>query len=334
MSTLWAPVEGSDQAGDARRMASTLASEMGFDEADAARAAIVVTECATNLWKHAGGGDILLSDYDWEGLPCIEAIALDRGPGMTDVARCFQDGYSTAGSAGSGLGAIGRLSQCDVYSQPGKGTAVLARILRRGARVSEGRFAVGGIAAPLPGETLSGDGFAHRENGSSLLAMMADGLGHGPLAARCADLAIDAFHNSREWEPGRLIAEIHGALRGSRGGAVSVARLDPEAREIRFAGVGNVLGMVSAPGLQARNFVTMPGIVGDNIRSVREFTYPWPSGALVLLYSDGISSHWSPEEYAGLALHDPTLISAVIFRDRKRGRDDASVMTIRERTVA
>lgn len=336
MNTLSIPVAGPDQAGEARRAAAEVAKALGFDEVDVGRVAIVATECASNLWKHGTGGEMLIGEGECDGRSCIEMAALDRGPGMRDVARCFEDGYSTAGSPGSGLGAVGRLSECEVYTRLGKGTALFARIIRRdqaGRAPTQSRFASGAVNVPLRGEVVCGDGYALRYDGAALMAMMADGLGHGPLAAECATLAIEAFRKSDETSPEKLIREIHRALRVTRGGAVSVARLDAARREIRFAGVGNVLGIVTGPGF-AKNFVAMPGIAGHNLAAVREFTYEWPAGAIVLIYSDGISSHWSLDEYEGLTSRDPSLISAVVYRDRKRGRDDASVLTIRERIAA
>jgi anti-sigma regulatory factor (Ser/Thr protein kinase) len=333
VSTLSIPVEGPDQAGVARRAATEVAKALGFDEVEVGRVAIVATECASNLWKHGSGGEMLIGEGECDGRSCIELVALDRGPGMRDVARCFEDGYSTAGSPGSGLGAVGRLSDCDVYTRPGKGTALFARIVprdRTGRTAIAGRFASGAVSVPLRGETVCGDGYALRQNGTALLAMMADGLGHGPMAAEGAACAIESFRRSNETSPEKLIREIHRALRVTRGGAVSVVRLDAARREIRFVGVGNVLGLVTGPGF-AKNFVAMPGIVGHNVAAVREFTYDWPANAIVLIYSDGIGSHWSLDEYEGLTGCDPSLISAIVYRDRKRGRDDASVLTIRER---
>jgi hypothetical protein len=52
-----------------------------------------------------------------------------------------------------------------------------------------------------------------------------------------------------------------------------------------------------------------------------------------LLYSDGISTHWSPGSYEGLFHRDPSLLAAVIYRDWKRGRDDATILVARERVA-
>ena len=84
-----------------------------------------------NLMKHAGGGELLVQSID-SPASGIELLALDKGPGMADVAVCLRDGYSTGGSPGTGLGAIERLSQSfDIYSQPGRGTVVFARLSPR-----------------------------------------------------------------------------------------------------------------------------------------------------------------------------------------------------------
>jgi anti-sigma regulatory factor (Ser/Thr protein kinase) len=333
MTTVSVPVEGADQAGEARRAAGAAASALGFDESTVGRVGIVVTEMASNLWKHAGGGQMLISRVLFEGQPCVEALALDRGPGMLDVARCFQDGYSTAGSPGSGLGAISRLSDCDLFTQPVKGTVMLARITRRKPEAtSRAPFAYGGVCVPIAGEDVCGDAGSFRQAGSNLLVMLADGLGHGPSAAQFSLGAIEVFQSSRSDQPAQIVSEMHRALHGTRGGAVSLARLDPHNRTIRFAGVGNVAGMVSYGGRDSKNFVSMPGIVGHNASNVREFTYEWPTHAPVLLYSDGILSHWSLDDYQGLASHDPSLICGVVYRDKKRGRDDASVLAVRERS--
>lgn len=103
-------VEESSRVGEARRLATAVCRGLGFDEPLVARAAIVVTELSANLVKHAGGGELLLRSVQWPEGVGIEILSLDRGPGIRNIAECLRDGYSTAGSPGTGLGALRRLS--------------------------------------------------------------------------------------------------------------------------------------------------------------------------------------------------------------------------------
>lgn len=103
-------VSDASQVAEARRLVSSYARSNGVAEARVAELAIVVTELATNLLKHAGGGHILATYRDDAEGAGLELLALDSGSGMTDVGRCMDDGYSTAGSPGNGLGAIARLA--------------------------------------------------------------------------------------------------------------------------------------------------------------------------------------------------------------------------------
>jgi anti-sigma regulatory factor (Ser/Thr protein kinase) len=74
------------------------------------------------------------------GETAIDIIALDRGPGIKDLAGSLRNGYSTSGSPGTGLGAIIRQSAIfDIYTQPEKGTAVFSR-LRPAQRSASGSF--------------------------------------------------------------------------------------------------------------------------------------------------------------------------------------------------
>jgi anti-sigma regulatory factor (Ser/Thr protein kinase) len=335
MTSVSVRVDTADQVGEARRRASTIAAALRFDQTTAGRLALVVTECANNLWKHGGGGEILLNALapDRSG---VDVLALDQGPGMSDVARCFQDGYSTAGSAGTGLGAIERLSsECQVYSVAGKGTALLARVRKAGVSPANPgeRFESGGICVPQKGETLCGDGYDVEQGDSYCRVLVADGLGHGPAAADCADAAVAAFRENRGISsPVELMQEVHGALRATRGAAVAVGFMDTAQRELRYSGVGNISGFLWQNG-QARHLLSHPGIVGHDMRKVRELTYELGRGVMVLLYSDGISTHWSLNAYEGLLSRDPSLIAGVVYRDHCRRRDDATVVVLRERSA-
>jgi serine phosphatase RsbU (regulator of sigma subunit) len=163
--------------------------------------------------------------------------------------------------------------------------------------------------------------------------LVVDGLGHGAPAAQCAAAATEAFEETRAEEPVEILAAAHDALRPTRGAAVAAAVLDSRRREVRYAGIGNISGIICTSA-RTTHMVSQPGIVGHNTRRVREFTYPWPVDALVLLYSDGIATHWSLDAYPGLAGRDPSIIAGIIYRDWNRGRDDATVVVVRERPEA
>ncbi|HEY5960586.1 MAG TPA: ATP-binding SpoIIE family protein phosphatase, partial [Polyangiaceae bacterium] len=238
--------------GEARRLAMRMASRRGLDDVDAGRVALVVTEASTNIVKHAGKGQILLralcEDDNCYG---VEVIALDRGPGMSDLARCFEDGYSTAGSPGTGLGAIRRLAPTvEIYSGIGLGTAMLAQVISRNTPTPghDETWCVGSVRVPAPGETECGDDFATELSKSRAHIIVADGLGHGPEAAKAAAAAVRVFKARHDADPTQLLSEMHVALRSTRGAAVAYAIVDLANNSVQFTGVGNVAGIITWPG--------------------------------------------------------------------------------------
>ena len=84
-------IDDDSKVGEARRAAQAMAN-FEFDGQVAGRVAIVATELANNLLRHAGGGEILLQVLGSDGIATLELLAVDRGPGMTDVERCMRDG--------------------------------------------------------------------------------------------------------------------------------------------------------------------------------------------------------------------------------------------------
>lgn len=329
------PIEDLSHAGEARRIASALAQRQGMNEGDTGRVAIVVTELARNIVLHAGRGQILARRMEGEGRAGVEILALDKGPGMADIERCLQDGYSTAGTPGTGLGAVARLSDfLDIYSLPGQGTAMLSRILSAGAAhrppSGENGLIVGVVSAPLRGEEVCGDGWAVRDETEPWQLLVADGLGHGPIAAEAAREMLGVFVAGRARKPAQILEQAHGVLRATRGAAVAIAELDPAARQVRFTGVGNIAGSVFIPGQKSVNMVSHNGTIGLEARKIHEFAYNWPPGALLIMHSDGLSTHWNLEPYPGLASRHPGLIAGVLYRDFRRERDDATVVVARE----
>ena len=123
-------VEGS-QPSAVRFAARGLADRIGFTEADSYRAGLVATELATNLVKHTRGGEVLLRKSG--SGPELEMLAIDHGPGIANLSASFEDGRSTTGTSGIGLGAARRMSdEFDIYSAIPHCTVVLASIRPKG----------------------------------------------------------------------------------------------------------------------------------------------------------------------------------------------------------
>jgi anti-sigma regulatory factor (Ser/Thr protein kinase) len=322
-------VADASQVGEARRAAAALTTRLGFDETEAGKVALVVTEAASNLAKHGGGGELLLRVLARGDVPGVEVLALDRGPGMADVARCLGGGFSTAGTAGHGLGAIARLaSTFDVHSAPGAGTALVARLWARSVAAPPAAGEVGVVCVPKPGQLVCGDAWGVEERAGRVRVLVADGLGHGPEAAAAAAAAVRAFRADAAAEPVPLMQTVHAALRPTRGAAVAVAEIDPAAGLLRFCGVGNVAGVILSGGA-SRSVVSHNGTLGYEARKFQQFDYPFPPGSVLVLHSDGLASQWRIEPTSGLTARDPALVAGVLYRDFRRGRDDVTVVAAR-----
>jgi len=154
-----------------------------------------------------------------------------------------------------------------------------------------------------------------------------------PLAFDAARRATDVVRLNPGWAPGRILAAAHEALRGTRGAAMGVARVSPGQGTLTFAGVGNIEGTVVWPG-GSKRLTSHNGTLGFEVSHIQEFTDPWPDDAIVILYSDGLGSHWSLDRYPGLLGKDPSLLAGVLYRDCNRGYDDTTVVAVSERRGA
>jgi anti-sigma regulatory factor (Ser/Thr protein kinase) len=323
MSGFIALIEDPSQIAEARRNARQLSMDLSFSEQAAENAAIVVTETCTNLLKHASRGQIIVRA---SGAALLEILALDRGPGIANVAESLQDGHSTTGTSGTGMGAIGRLSSyTEIYSRPGRGVALLARIAGQAGAIT-GPENIGAVQAPKPGEDVCGDQWGVAGLNGHRKFLLADGLGHGIDAAKASRAAVGMLHKHPDFPVTDLLAAVHGALRSTRGAAVAIVGLNAERGTVAFGGLGNISGTIFSNTAPPRRMVSTNGTAGVEARHIREFTYPWWEGDTLILHSDGIGTHWTLSDYPGLAAHDPAVIAGVIYRDFSRGNDDATIV--------
>ncbi len=316
------------QIAAARRAAADMCRRLNLSDDSIARAELIAVELAGNMLHHAGSGDLYVGPAALgDG---VQMIAADKGPGLGDVARAMQDGFSTRSTPGLGLGSVKRQATLmDAYSHRGEGTVV--SILIRDTS-SPQPFEVSVLSVPIEGETANGDCWAIYCPPGRVVYLMADGLGHGSAASLASSAALHvaarAFASDPHISLASVLQRMHLPLQATRGAAVLLVSVTPTASgsKLLCCGIGNISGVIVAPDSATRAMVSHNGTVGHRMARVQEFEYLAAPGSLLILHSDGISTRWKFSQYPGLIDHAPATIGAMLYRDGVRQRDDASIL--------
>ena len=186
-------------------------------------------------------------------------------------------------------------------------------------------IAVSIAARPHPAETVNGDAAAVHWAGGVCRITVVDGLGHGPQAAYAAGRAIGALDMHPELVPADALRLCHTALVGTRGAAVSVARLDLAQSELIYAGVGNVEAHLWQPERRSRP-IAYRGIVGSVLPTIRSFTLPLQPGWTLILHTDGVSARFDPATLHYEPGWGPDRLAQTILDRYARASDDATVV--------
>ena len=108
-----------------RQAGREIAAALGFSVTDQTVIATAISEVARNILEHASGGEVRIGEIRERGRHGIVVVARDDGPGIPDVARALQDGFSTGRGLGMGLpGAKRLMDDLAVESSIGRGTTV------------------------------------------------------------------------------------------------------------------------------------------------------------------------------------------------------------------
>ncbi len=319
-------------AAEARRQAAGYGEKAKLGDREQGALAVAVTEIATNVLKHAGSGLVVLESVRRNGDRGVRVLGLDKGPGIRDVTAALQDGYSTAGTAGNGLGAVRRLAHhFDIYTAPALGTAILAEFWPKEQDGHEYSYPldVGVLSIPFKGEEVCGDGWGATASRDSMRFMVVDGLGHGEFAAEGAREAEKVFAGSSQDSLTKILQDSHNTLKKTRGAAMAVASLHLERNVLSFAGIGNIGASIVTPS-SSRGMVSHHGIVGHQMSRIQEFTFPWSSDSTLVMHSDGLKTTWNLGQYPGIWSKHPALIAGVLYRDFTRDRDDVTILVAKK----
>ena len=328
----------------ARQAGRDLAKQVGCSATDATLVATAISEVARNIVSHAGKGEVLIRAVpvgaDAQG--AIEVVARDEGPGIVDVERAMQDGYSTGHGLGLGLpGARRLMDEFEIVSEVGVGTTVVMRkwshpVTVPGTPARDGSCVEWSAAGrALPGEAVSGDAALEvdLDRGGALVAVV-DGLGHGAEAAAAAERACEVVGAAASEPIDEVLRLTHDALAGTRGVAMTVASIACSG-EMRWVGVGNVEAHVlrrdGRRSRRAASAVLYGGVLGYRLPAVRVSTHQLEPGDMVLMATDGIAPDFTDD----VALADPVArVVATALERWARPTDDALVAAARFRGTA
>ena len=312
-----------------KREIHNLVLNIGFSSQRGGEVDIIVSELTSNLIKYSNGGELLYRTAIDGGGKFFEIYCIDSGPGIANVSHMMQDGNSSSGTRGEGLGAVRRLSsRFQIYSLAGWGTIAYSRVYATEPDVTPARAAAvfNVVNVCCPGESVSGDGFYVKENGAGFTVFVADGLGHGINAWEAAQAAIAVFKECPEQSPAEVLRYIHPLVKKTRGLVATVAKLDVRSAEWKLCGIGNISTRIYT-GLACRNYTPYNGIIGHNIpRTLNDSVVTMEKHQALIMHSDGLRTRWNLNDLPALLKYDPAMIAGVLFKDNARRTDDMTVL--------
>ncbi len=324
------------QVGIARREVCQFAKKIGFTEKNNAEIGIVVTELAENLVSHnAINGKIIYSSFKNEKGQGIQIISNDDGPGIINIEAVMEDGFSTKGSLGFGLGTVKRLmSDFEISSDHNVkkkifGTKIVTRkyLSQEGEIYKNGmiRTHCGIFTRSRFGEEYNGDGYFLKYFDNKTLAVVIDGLGHGKDASEATVKTQQYLEENYDKSFEVIIGDLHERLKRTRGVAISLALIDDAKCTLDYLGIGNVITRRFNV-KDSKTFVNYNGTLGHALRSYRTLEYPWTKNSILIIISDGISSKFEPQDISGFWDKNPILIANSILKNYGKTNDDATVL--------
>ncbi len=306
--------------------------ESGFDEPSIQDIVLVVHELASNIVKHAGSGSIDFSLASDDQQDAIEIRASDSGPGIADIDQAVEDGYSTVGGLGGGLGSVYRLMDDVVIHTNGSAKSGVKIVATRGTQspIAEDRppIEVDAATRPQPGYEQNGDAFLIEHGTNWTLVGVIDGLGHGQAAHRAASTARQYIQSNSSRSLEDLFAGVEEACRATRGVVLFLARFDWDERAVRLGSVGNITVKVCDVS-KSHHLVPRRGVVGGHAPTPaidRWELYPMP---VMVVQTDGISSNWNCDDFDWYVETQGRSTAGRLLRQYAKSDDDATVLVIR-----
>ncbi|MFF8830858.1 SpoIIE family protein phosphatase [Streptomyces sp. NPDC015131] len=316
------PIDHHSAVQVAAAQAGAMARACGLPGGLPDRAAVLASELASNIDKHARNGALYLQPAAvGRGM---DIFGVDRGPGIRDLDQSFTDGYTTTNTLGAGLGAMRRIaSHFTIRSGAGYGT--LAHAWIADPRLpQEQPAAVGALSLPAHGRAECGDSHALVRHGETWTGLVLDGQGDGPEAAGAVQRAVRTFRPLADHGLPEIMTALDRALRHTSGAAAALVRTHADRAE--YCVVGDIRVLALSPRGVEPEPAGRPGVVGHGMPPPRTGTVPWQADSVVLVHTGGVDHRWIRDASAvHLRLPPPLLVASLIHSHRRR-RDDATAL--------
>lgn len=320
----WLEVLDRASVSQARELVRRRGAEAGLAEVTLEALATAASELAQNQLDHARAGRVAVRPVTRSGVPGVEVIAADAGPGLADPAGALA-GRGPASGLGAGLAGARRLAQeLDLDVRAGEGTCARARAFARPVPRSE----VATFGRPFPGERLSGDDAAFVRTDDALLVAVVDGLGHGPEARAASAVVADALVSAPDAALPDLVARAHAAAEGTRGAVIALVRIHLATRAIEHVGLGDVRVLLGGPG-GTQALPAQPGLLSGRAHErarVRSNAAALSPHGVLLLLSDGLKSAAGPPS---APVAEPIALAQDLVARFGRDTDDALALVVR-----
>ena len=322
----------------ARQAARNFTEAMGVEELQREEIALVVSELATNLVKHALGGTLKLSRVHDGTRKGMEIESLDRGPGFHRVPfeEALLDGVSSTGSLGGGLGTVSRLMD-ELWMTPressGGGTKIICRkwFAEENKERSEHHCPLqfGVATRPYPGMRFNGDDFVIHRSGERTLFAVIDALGHGWEAHSAAVEARLYIERNAEKSLLSLFQGVDRICASMRGVVMAAGRLNWKEKELEFASLGNIESRIIRDGAESTRLPIRRGYLGGRKIKPVLSSRSWSERDIIVLHSDGLTTSWRAEALGVPLSESAPAIARAMLRRFSSEQDDSTVLVVK-----
>jgi negative regulator of sigma-B (phosphoserine phosphatase) len=183
------------------------------------------------------------------------------------------------------------------------------------------------VKRPYLGMSVSGDSYLVKEFDDKVLIAVVDGLGHGLEAAEAANKAVQCIRENYDLGLTEIIRMCHETLRSTRGAALGIVLINQKSLTLSYAGIGEVgMRVVNARNEKPAKPVSMDGVVGQNIRKIKEDVFTYVPGDVIILHSDGISDKFNLYLEPFMMMEEPQKIAESIADRFGKSTDDALII--------